>query len=152
MTSPHPTQEQRNALHALGIDDDVIQLLTPARVQEILNDGTTRDPQQKQQVHETNGDNRPPASLAELFDESVSKASEGDFFWDTETCARFNIRSVGSARYLHDAYTQVGHSTTARYSIGAGAIQLSLYAPPPGSPSGSSPITSRSIARRGTCT
>ena len=29
MTSPHPTQEQRNALHALGIDDDVIQLLTP---------------------------------------------------------------------------------------------------------------------------
>jgi hypothetical protein len=74
MTSP--PQEQRNALHALGIDDEVIQLLTPEdrekviryltpeRVQELFRTPPTRDPQQEQppQARETTNDgNQPPA-------------------------------------------------------------------------------------------
>src|SRR5262249_39850285 len=47
-----------------------------------------------------------PPSLTELFDESASRASTGNFFWDTELRARLVLRSVGSARYLRDAYTQ----------------------------------------------
>jgi DNA polymerase len=42
-------------------------------------------------------------TLDELFDESTT----GEFFFDIETRAKFNIRSVGSARYLRDADTQI---------------------------------------------
>jgi hypothetical protein len=85
MINPPPTQEQRSALHALGIDDDVIQLLTPEErekairyltpelVQKALNgDGapptidetpTTRGPQQEQppQARKTNNDSQAPS-------------------------------------------------------------------------------------------
>ena len=42
-------------------------------------------------------------TLDELFDESTT----GKFFFDIETRAKFNIRSVGSTRYLRDADTQI---------------------------------------------
>jgi len=80
--NPPPTQEQRNALHALGIDDDVIQLLTPEdrekairyltpeSVRELFSkpptvseEPTARGRQQEQppQARETNDDNQPPS-------------------------------------------------------------------------------------------
>ena len=70
------TQAQKDGLHALGLTDDdisffspeeaekAIRYLTPALVQEILNDGRTpptRGPQQEQppQARETNGGSQP---------------------------------------------------------------------------------------------
>ena len=73
MTNPLPTQEQREALRALGIDDEVIELctpedrekfirnLTPELVRKALEVPTARNPQQPPQARETNNANQPPS-------------------------------------------------------------------------------------------
>jgi hypothetical protein len=87
------TQAQKVALRALGITDDVIQLLTPKdadrairyltpeRVQELFNDGRTpppRGPQQEQppQARETNGGSQPPAELDHKVIHLAERAQE----------------------------------------------------------------------------
>src|SRR6516164_7145008 len=119
MTNPLPTQEQREALRALGIDDEVIELctpedrekfirnLTPELVRKALEVPTAHNPQQ---AHETNNDKQPPSEPDNKIIHLAERAQEVLEITELEP---------GSARFFAGKYINPDGTMTT-YSVAGG--------------------------------